>query len=393
MALNGTVVLDLCRGFPGARCGAFLADFGADVIRVDPPTGAVSTLTLAGVEDREGEKLSAFSSTNRNKKSIKVNLRSEQGQQILYKLVKKADILLEGFRPGVMQKNKCDYETLKKLNPRLIYCALTGFGQDGPYAKLPGHDLNYVALSGALSLIGPRNGPPCMPSNVLADVAAAGFGGTIGILLALQARERTGKGQFVDISYLDGVVSLLDEAGIYFSSGQVPKRGETFVTGGMVCANVYRCKDGEYVTIGCYEPNFWQNFCRAIGREDLIPLQDPPPEKKNMVESALNEIFLTKTRDEWYDFLRPKEVPVGPVYYVNEAFQDPQVLHRKMVVEMDHPRLGKIKQLGIPIKLSDTPGSIRSLGVPPGTNTNEIMQSLGYSKEEAEELRKAKAIE
>jgi len=393
MALNGVTVLDLCRGLPGARCAVFMADFGADVIRIDPPTGAVSTLTLTGVEDREGERLSAFSSTNRNKKSIKLNLRSEQGRQVLYRLVKKADVLIEGFRPGVMQKNKCDYETLEKLNPRLIYCAISGFGQDGPYANMPGHDMNFVALSGALSLIGPRDGPPYMPSNLLADAAAAGLVGTIGILLALQARERTGRGQLVDIAYLDGVISLIDEAGIYFSSGKVPRRGETFITGAAVCANVYRCKDGEYITIGCFEPNFWQNLCRAIGREDLIPLQDPPPEKRDMVESALKEAFLTRTRDEWFDFLKTKDVPVGPVYYVNETFKDPQVLHRKMVVEFDHPKLGKIRQLGIPIKLSDTPGTIRSLGVIPGTHTNEVLQGLGYSHEEIEKLREVKAIE
>ncbi len=393
MALDGLVVLDLCRGLPGARCGAFLGDFGAEVIRVDPPMGAVSSLTLSGVEDREGERLSAFSGTNRNKKSIKLNLRSEQGQQILHKLVKKADVLTEGFRPGVMKKNNCDYETLKKINPRLIYCAISGFGQDGPYAYLPAHDLNFVALSGAQSLIGQKNGPPFMPSNLLADAASAGLVSTIGVLLALQARERTGKGQLVDTSYLEGVISLIDEASIYFSTGAVPKRGETFVTGSMVCANIYRCKDGEYVTIGCYEPNFWVNFCRAIGREDFIALQDPPPDKKDMVESTLKEIFLTRTRDEWYEFLRPKEVPVAPVYYVDETFKDPHVLYRKMLVEFDHPKLGKIKQIGIPIKLSDTPGEIRKLGVPPGTNTDEIMKSLGYGIQEIQKLHEAKAIE
>jgi len=391
MPLDGIVVLDLCRGLPGARCGAFFGDFGAEVIRVDPPASVVSA--IAGAEDREGERLSAYSGTNRNKKSIKVNIRSEQGRQILYKLVGKADVLTEGFRPGVMKKNQCDYETLKKINPRLIYCAISGFGQDGPYAFLPAHDLNFVALSGALSLIGQRNGPPYMTSNLLADAASAGLVSTIGVLLALQARERTGKGQFVDTSYLEGVISLIDEASIYFSSGTVPKRGETFVTGGAVFANIYRCKDGEYVTIGCYEPNFWANFCKAVGREDLIPLQEPPPEKRNMVETTLKELFLTRTRDEWFEFLRLKEVPVAPVYYVNEAFQDPHVLHRKMLVEFDHPKLGKVKQIGIPIKLSDTPGSVRTLGVPPGTNTDEIMKGLGYSQEEIKKLREDKAIE
>jgi len=393
MALTGTVVLDLCRGFPGARCAVFLADFGAEVIRIDPPTGALAALTLTGIEATEGEKLAAYSATNRNKKSITLNLRSEQARDVFYRLVKKADVLLEGFRPGVMKRLQSDYETLKKINPRLIYCSLTGYGQDGPYANLPGHDMNYAALGGALSLIGPRDGPPYLASNILADVAGAGLNGTIGILLALLARERTGKGQFVDIAYLDGVISLLDEAGIYFATGQVPRRGETFLTGRALYANVYRCKDGEYITIGCFEPNFWQNLCRAIGREDLIPLQDPPPEKIEMVRSALQEAFLSRTRDEWFEFLKDKETCAAPVYYLNETFNDPQVLHRHMVVEIDDARLGKVRQIGIPIKLSDTPGQIRSLGVVPGANTEEILLELGYTRQEIDKLRQAQAIE
>jgi len=393
MALTGTVVLDLSRGFPGARSAVFLADFGAEVIRIDPPTAAVSTLTLTGIEATEGEKLAAFSASNRNKKSIKLNLKSEQGRNVFYKLVKKADVLVEGFRPGVMKRMQADYETLKKLNPRLIYCSLTGYGQDGPYASMPGHDMNYAALGGALSLIGPRGGQPYLASNMLADVAGAGLHGTIGILIALLARERTGKGQFVDIAYLDGVISLLDEAGIYFATGQVPRRGETFLTGGAVYANVYRCKDGEYITIGCFEPNFWQNLCRAIGREDLIPLQDPPPQKREMVKSALQEAFLAKTRDEWFEFFKDKDTCVAPVYYLNETFSDPQVLHRRMVVEIDDTRLGKVRQIGIPLKLSDTPGQIRSLGVVPGANTEEILLELGYTRQEIDKLRQARAIE
>jgi len=391
MALNGTVVLDLCRGFPGARCAGYLADFGADVIRIDPPTGAMSAMPSAGITS--AERMFAHSHMARNKKSIILNMKSDQGREVLYKLVKKADVLLEGFRPGVMKSLKSDYATLQKINPRLIYCALTGFGQDGPYTNLPGHDMNYAGISGALSLIGPRDGPPYLASNLLADAASAGLNGTIGILLALMAREKTGKGQFVDISYLDGVISLLDEAGIYFMNGIVPKRGETMLTGGAPYANVYRCKDGEYITLGCFEAHFWKNLCTAIGREDFIPLQEATGDKREMVFKALREIFLTKTRDEWFEFFKTKEICGGPVYYMNETFKDPQVLHRKMVVEVDHPKLGKVRQLGIPIKLSDTPGTIRSLGVMLGTHTNEVLLGLGYSQEELEELRKAKAIE
>ena len=393
LALTGTVVLDLCRGFPGARSAMFLGDFGAEVIRIDPPTGALAALPSIGIEAKDFEKLAAYSTSTRNKKSIILNLRSEEGLNVFYRLVKKADVLLEGFRPGVMKRLQADYETLRKLNPRLIYCSLTGYGQDGPYATMPGHDLNYAALGGALSLIGPRGGPPYMASNMLADAAGAGLHGVIGILLALMARERTAKGQFVDIAYLDGVISLLDEAPMYFTGGQVPRRGETFLTGAAPYFNIYRCKDGEYITIGCVEAHFWQNLCRAIGREDLIPLQDPPPQKREMVFSALQEAFLSRTRDEWFEFLKDKETCVAPVYYFNETFSDPQVLHRCMVAEIDDARFGKVKQVGIPIKLSDTPGQIRSLGTMAGAHTKEILRDLGYTQREIEELRRAQAIE
>jgi len=366
-----------------------LADFGAEVIRVDPPPGESRRSDRAD----DQEEVAAYSTLLRNKKSIIINLRSEEGQSVLYELVKKADVLLEGFRPGVMARLNADYDTLKEINPRLIYCSLSGFGADGPYALRPGHDMNYISLAGVLSLIGPRNGPPYLPSNYIADYAGAALQGLIGILIALAAREKTGKGQFVDISYVDGVISLhAQEAPNYFRTGVVPRRGETMLTGGVPWVNAYKCKDGEYITIAPIETHLYENLCRAIGKEELISKQFTTQEEYEKIKATLTEIFLTKTRDEWFKFFEDKNTCVGPVYYLNETFSDPQILHRKMVEEVDHPRFGKIKQVGIAIKLSETPGRIKSPGTLSGAHTEEILLEAGYSKEEIEKLRKSGTV-
>jgi crotonobetainyl-CoA:carnitine CoA-transferase CaiB-like acyl-CoA transferase len=224
-------------------------------------------------------------------------------------------------------------------------------------------------------------------------MAGAGLHSVIGILLALAARERTGRGQLVDISYLDTVISLLAaESSSYFLTGKVPRRGESARTGGSPWANVYRCRDGEYVTVGCAEPHFWANLCRALDREDLVARQHPPPEQLDEVLAALGAAFATRTRDQWIDHLRDKNVCVGPVNGIDEALADPQVRHRGMVVEIDHPAVGRVCQTGIPIKLSETPGAIRRLGVPDGRDTDDVLRDLGLGESEIRSLREQGAV-
>lgn len=388
-ALSGITVLDLSRRYPGAYTSMFLGDFGADVIKIDPPKAVVPAV----IAELDTEKFAAHWAPDRNKRSIILDLKKDEARAVFYRLVRRADVLVECFRPQATKRLGADYETLKEINSRLIYCSLTGYGHDGPYANVPGHDMNYIAMSGALSLIGPRNGPPFLPSNFLADMAGAGLHGVIGILLALQARDRTGRGQFVDVSFVDGVMSLMvGDISRYFASGIAPRRGETAENGGSPWANVYKCKDGEYVALGCGETHFWENLCQAIGKKHLIPRQNPPPEELDGVVSELANVFISRNRDEWAEFFKNTETCVSPVYYLNESVSNPQVLHRKMVVELDHPKLGKVRQMGIPIKLSDTPGRVSTLGAPSGTHSDEVLSDLGYGKNEIEKLRSSGAV-
>jgi len=393
-ALDGIRILDLTRVAPGSLCTMMLGDMGAEVIKIEqlPEPGARRAGSGISPMDEEGKERAAYYALNRNKKSVGLNLKSDGGREVFQRLAQTADVVVEGFRPGVMKRLGVDYRRVSRINPRIIYCSITGYGQDGPYQMLPGHDVNYIAMGGALNLIGPAEGPPVIPLNLVGDYAGGTLHAVIGILLALIAREHTGKGQQVDISMTDGVVSLLAAViSDYFFSGSVPKRGQDLLGGGAPCYNVYETKDGDYISLGCLEPWFWENLCRALGREDFIPHQWDDARRGGML-SYFREIFLTKPRDEWFEELRGKDIPVAKVYTLDEVFADPQVLHRQMMVEVEHPLKGKIKQVGIAIKLSDTPGKIRSLAPFFGEHTDEVLLGLGYSAKEIEELRQAGII-
>lgn len=335
----------------------------------------------------------AYNSLNRNKRSIVLNLKSAEAKEIFLKLAQRADVVLEGFRPGVVKRLGVDYDTVKERNPKIVYCSLTGYGQDGPYCDMPGHDLNYISIPGILSLIGRKDDPPSIPSNLVADYAGGGMHAALGILAALMARERTGKGQFVDIAMADGVLSMMSrEFSAYLSSGILPKRGETLLTGAAPDYNVYETKDGKYISVACLEPRFWENLCKILRREDLI-VHQRNEEKKDEIFSAFSDIFRTKTRDEWLEIMEQTDVCVAPVNTLDEVLADPQVLHRKMVVDIDSPGLGKVKQVGISVKLSETPGEIRSLSPLLGQHTEEVLTDLGYSKDRIAKMRDKKVIE
>jgi crotonobetainyl-CoA:carnitine CoA-transferase CaiB-like acyl-CoA transferase len=391
MALEGIKIVDLTRLGPGPFCTMLLADMGADVVRIDAAGGRAS-MTIETMEDETAERRRVFNIEARNKRSIGLNLKTDEAKEVFYKLVKDADVVVEEFRPGVLKRLGCDYETISKINPRIILCSITGFGQDGPYAQLPGHDLNYISIGGAQSMIGPRNGPPVMTLNLIGDYSGGSFQAALGICMALLARERTGKGQHVDISMTDGVVSLMHgEAAGYFNTGYVPTRGDMLVIGGAPFYNVYETKDGKYITIGALEPWFWSNLCELIERPDLV-MEEWNHEKWAQMTEDFKEIFKTKTRDEWVELLRTKDVCVAPVNDLSETFEDPQIRHREMLLEIDHPGVGKVKQVGIGIKMSDTPGKVRSLAPKPNEHTDAILETLGYSKDDIAKMREGGAI-
>jgi crotonobetainyl-CoA:carnitine CoA-transferase CaiB-like acyl-CoA transferase len=378
-----------------------LADMGAEVLKIETPP---AELLHGSAEQHAGEaRRAAFHFVNRNKRSIAINLKHPDGQKILHQLAIDADVLVEGFRPGVMARLGGDYATLSQINPRLIYCSLSGFGQDGPYRDLPAHDINYLSLGGVLNLIGEPERHPVIPLNIIADYAGASMHGVVGILLALLARQQTGRGQFVDVSYLDTTVSLLAATPLvrdFFLKNIRCGRGEGALGGSYPYYTTYETADGKLLSVGCTEPWLWDNFCRAIGREDLAQFALRGDHFASVADSAakqakkeVQEILRQKTRDAWFEFFKDKNVCVGPVYTVEETFQDPQVKARNMIVDIEDPRYGTVRQAGIAIKLSDTPGNIRRVGPIVGEHTNEVLTALGYSDNDQQRLRQGKVIQ
>ena len=396
MALDGIKVLDLSNYVPGALCTMILADFGADVIKVEPAKAFQMAVMGYSPGGKDRERQAAFFALNRNKRCIGLNLRSDEGRRIFHRMAESADVVIEGYRPGVVERLGVDYGTISGINPGIVYCSLSGYGQDGPYRLLSDHDINYISLAGVLGLIGTKDGPPSIPLNIIADFAGVSLYGAVGILLALMARGKTGKGQYIDHTYMEGAIHLITWfTHRFFMDGTVMKRGESWAMGSYPHYGVYRTGDGKYLSIGCLEPHFWDNLCRAIGKEELMPAKwsmdmtfQAPDEKLLAIRSCLEQVFLTKTRDEWFDLLAPQDIPVGKVYDIGEVFSDPQVIHRKMVIELDHPNLGKVNQVGILPKLSETPGQVRRFAPLHGEHTDEILGALGFGAEEIGNLRK-----
>ncbi len=320
-ALAGTTVLELTRVSPGSFCTMILADMGADVLKIETPP-ALSPGSGSGMS-AGAERQAAFSYVNRNKRSLGLNLKTPEGHTILHQLAARADVLVEGFRPGVMQRLNADYATLSRLNPRLVYCSLSGFGQNGPYRDLPAHDLNYLAISGVLHLIGEVGRPPAIPLNIIADYGGAAMHGVVGILLALYARHRTGRGQHVDVAYLDATISLLAATPLLanaFADSVLPQRGHGPYTGLYAFYTTYETQDGRRLSVGCSEPWLWENLCTALGRPELARYyrriehltRAPSPEEAS-VRDQLQAIFLQRTRADWLAYLADKNVCIGPV--------------------------------------------------------------------------------
>ena len=384
-ALEGIKVLDFCRNAPGMFCTTVLADLGAEVLMIERPMDEARSAyekLVAGIEGEDDERRhAAFNALQRNKRSIALNLKESEAQQIFHKLAETADVVVEGFRPGVMDRLGAGYEKVRSINPRTVYCSVSGYGQDGPYSQMAGHDINYISFAGALGLIGEQNGRPVIPLNLIADYAGGGLCGAVGILAALMAREKTGMGQYVDIAMSEGVLYMLSGlVSDVLSRGISAERGGNRLNGGAPYYNVYRTKDDKYFSIAAIEPWFWENLCRALDREDLLLHQEAQGTKKIEVEQALSEAFMTKTREEWFETLKDANISVGKVYSLQEALDDPHAQQRGMVLEIEAPGIseGKVRQVATSIHLSETPGHVGHLGSVTGQHTANILAELGF---------------
>jgi alpha-methylacyl-CoA racemase len=394
LPLEGLKVLDLSRLLPGGFCSLMLADFGADVIKVeDTGMGDYVRWSPPYYEGADETARSAlFLSLNRGKRSIRLDLKSERGKQVLLRLVREADVLLESFRPGVLDRLGVGYERLREENPGLVYCAITGYGQDGPNRGRSGHDMNYLGLNGVLGLTGDADGPPAQSGAQIADVGGGGLMGVIGILVALRERERSGQGQLVDCSMFDGALSWLAMvAAAAFASGRADRRGENMLAGAIICYRPYRCADG-YVTLGALEPKFWNAFCQGVGREDLRDhaFDRPGSDAHREVEA----IFARRTREQWHRFASENDCCLEPVLDLDEVLESELVRAREMVIELVQPGAEQtVKLLGMPIKLSRTPGDpTRGPGPALGDHTEEVLAEAGFSAEEIAALTESGAI-
>jgi crotonobetainyl-CoA:carnitine CoA-transferase CaiB-like acyl-CoA transferase len=308
------------------------------------------------------------------------------------RLVRTADVVLESFRPGVMDRLGVGYEALSAENERLVYCALTGYGQDGPYRLRAGHDINYLGYAGVLDIIGEKGGPPVVPGVQIADVGGGGLMAAVGILAALSERERTGRGRFVDISMMDGALSWLQmHAQAYAITGVIPARGTMRLSGGPACYRIYRAADGKYVTVGALEPQFWAALCEALGVPDMIEQQFAPEEEQEVMHKRLEEIFLQKSRDEWVSELAHLDACFGPVNDLGEAFEDPQALARDMVVKIQTP-IGEVAAIGNPLRMVGvdpvSPGPAPDLG----EHTEKVLSEAGFTADEVTSLKQKGAL-
>ena len=393
--LESVRVLDLTRVLAGPFSSMILGDLGAEIIKIEAP-GSGDDTRQWGPPFIEGES-AYFLSINRGKRSITLDLKTAEGRQIIYELAKKCDVLIENFRPGVTERLKVDYPSIARINPKLIYCSITSFGPAGPYRDRPAYDLVIQGMGGIMGVTGEPNQQPIRVGVAISDIAGAMYA-TIAILAALVAREKTSKGQFIDISLLDSTISWMTYmAGYYFGTGRNPaKMGSAHPT--IVPYQCFETKDGEFVTISIGNDKLFQEFCEAIGLKQLADDEKFATNSKRVTNRAqlvpiLEKQFKQRNREEWLKILTDARLPAGPVYSIQEMFSDPQVLTRRMVLRLDHPKAGRINQIGIPMKFSETEPQIR---FPPpllGQQTDEILLDLlHYDPRRIAELREKQVI-
>lgn len=378
-ALEGVRYLDLARVGPGGHCSRILADMGADVIRIaEPAPSAARRAALPADESRTY-------SLRRNTRVIGLDLKSETGRAVLYRLAATADAMGVGFRPGTPERLGIDYETMAKVNPRLVYCSMTGYGATGPYAGYAGHDINYQALAGLAALNGDPGHKP-HPAGTVGDAAGGGMQGVIGILAAIIARGRTGRGQFVDAGATDGLLNLVHRwFEMEHESGVSVTRGSEMTLRKYAWYDTYETKDGKYVSVGAVEPYFYANLCRALGRDDFIDHQYDDSRIDEM-RAAFAAIFRTRTRDEWVADLMPNDCCVAPVYEIGELAGDPHFKSRGAFADYERSSGERARQVAPMTKFSGTPSAIEHMEPKLGDFTHDILASAGYAPPEIDVL-------
>ncbi len=377
-------MLDLTRLLPGGYATLLMADMGADVVKIEEPgKGDYIRWTPPLV----GEFSSGHIALNRNKRSVSLNLKTDEGKDLLLRLVERFDVLIESFRPGVMDRLGLGWSNLRTTNPSLVYCAITGFGQEGPRAQEAGHDVNYAGYAGMLSIVGEEGGRPVIPGVQVGDLAGGGMASVIAILAALHRRHVTGRGDFCDIAMSDGIVSWLSiHASEFFATGKPPQREQMHLSGLYPCYRIYPAVDG-WLAVGALEPQFWGALCEAIERPDLGGDAFAIGDRRDEVIRELSTVFSTRTRSEWMERFAGRDVCVAPVNDFAEGFADPQLAHREMVIDIDLPDGGSIRQVGNPLKFA---AAGTTQGTPPprlGEHTEEVLAEIDVESGTLESLR------
>jgi alpha-methylacyl-CoA racemase len=380
--LSGLRILDLTQLYPGPLATMMLADLGADVVRLDHP-GRLDILHY--LPPFIGKESAAYLSLNRSKRSLGLDTGKEEGRQVFFDLVRTADVVMEQFRPGVLDKIGIGYDQAVPFNPRIIYVSITGFGQDGPYRKKAGHDINYMALAGLLSQV-KKGEEMVLPGFQTADVVGGSYMSVIACMVALWCREKTGKGQKIDVSMMDGILPMLTLQLAQYWGRQGDEENINFLDGSFPFYGVYECADGKCVSLGALEQKFWAGFCEMANKPEWLPLQFPVGVEIRRVREEVAALFKTKTRDEWLKLAELYDICLSSIHEMKELERDPQLQAREMIIEIEHETGFKVKEIGIPIKFSDSKPDKPEPAPAVGQDSVEILEEMGYSHEKIEEL-------
>ncbi|GAB4131771.1 MAG: CaiB/BaiF CoA-transferase family protein [Raineya sp.] len=388
--LQGIKILDLSRLLPGPLATMMMADMGAEVIKIENPKQPDYVRNFPPVYEVEGQEYSAnYLAFNRSKKSLALDYLSAEGREIFCQLLHTADIVVEQFRPGYLQKIGLDYESAKKINPKIIYVSITGYGQYGAYSHLAGHDLNYLSYAGILAMMGKAEEAPTIPAIQIADIAGGSYMAIIACLAALQARSFTQQGQHVDVAMTDAVMPLLTVPFTHWQATKdAPKRGETPLAGAFPNYNVYACKDGKYIALATLEPKFWIKFCQVVQKPEFLGLA--MPQEKEVMQAnkkQLADLFLSQTSEYWVELGKSQDLLISPVYEIDELETDSHLQEREMFVELEHCQIGKIKGIGVPLKFSHTQAKPAWVAPNLGEDTDSILYDLGMKEENIKKLK------